>query len=300
MQESSRDLLRSLVRCASRSSALGSTPLSVSGISGALVTLSGAQGIRTLPSFSLEGKTCVEFPSACVDITKAAGEASIKHIAEHVAASQPSEPVPELKAYACDVTQEAQVKETFAQIVRDFGNVDVVATAAGIVDNVEAENYEHPRWRRMLNVNLDGTFLFAREAGKHMLENRLRGSIILIGSMSGQICVRPQKQAAYNASKGAVAMLAKSLATDHPYFRRWGPSGIRVNCLSPGYMETDLIRELLTKQGKELVNSWIRDIPLGRMAHPSEMQGAAVWIASDASSYLNGSDIIIDGGYTAY
>lgn len=94
------------------------------------------------------------------------------------------------------------MKETFAQIVRDFGNVDVVATAAGIVDNVEAENYEHPRWRRMLNVNLDGTFLFAREAGKHMLENRLRGSIILIGSMSGQICVRPQKQAAYNAVGG--------------------------------------------------------------------------------------------------
>ncbi|KAL2008962.1 hypothetical protein VTN00DRAFT_7156 [Thermoascus crustaceus] len=296
-------LRQSLVRCASRSSPLGR----------ALVIPTSARGIRTLPSFSLDGKTCVVTGAArglgkeiltgfalsgarcaCVDLTKAAAEASIKHIAEHVAATQPSEPVPELKAYACDVTQEAEVKDTFSQIILDFGNVDVVATAAGIVDNVEAENYEYPRWRKMLDVNLDGTWLFAREAGKHMLEKQTRGSIILIGSMSASICVRPQKQAAYNASKGAVAILAKSLATE------WGPSGIRVNCLSPGYMETDLIRELLAKEGKELVHSWVRDIPLGRMAHPSEMQGVAVWMASDASSYLNGSDIIIDGGYTAY
>ncbi|KAL1988621.1 hypothetical protein VTN96DRAFT_8321 [Rasamsonia emersonii] len=89
-------------------------------------------------------------------------------------------------------------------------------------------------------------------------------------------------------------MLAKSLATE------WGPHGIRVNTLSPGYMKTDLIRELLEKQGRDLEQSWVKDIPLGRMAHPSELQGTVVWMASDASSYLNGSDIIVDGGYTAY
>jgi sorbose reductase len=104
----------------------------------------------------------------------------------------------------------------------------------------------------MLDINLDGTWLFAREAGKHMLSQQIRGSIILIASMSATICVRPQKQAAYNASKGAVHMLAKSLATE------WGPHGIRVNSLSPGYMHTDLIKNLLEKEGKDLVNNWVK------------------------------------------
>jgi NAD(P)-dependent dehydrogenase (short-subunit alcohol dehydrogenase family) len=133
---------------------------------------------------------------------------------------------------------------------------------------------------------LDGSFLFAREAGKHMLAHNIRGSIILIASMSATICVRPQKQAAYNASKGAVQMLAKSLATE------WGPRGIRVNSLSPGYMKTDLIKGLLEKEGQELVQNWVKDIPAGRMAEPQELQGTIVWMASDASSYLNGSDVV--------
>lgn len=107
--------------------------------------------------------------------------------------------MPDLRPYACDVTHESAVKATFAQIVQDFGQVDVLVTAAGIVDNVEAENYEYERWRKMLDVNLHGTWLWAREAGRHMLERKIKGSIILVASMSGRICVRPQKQAAYNA-----------------------------------------------------------------------------------------------------
>jgi NAD(P)-dependent dehydrogenase (short-subunit alcohol dehydrogenase family) len=118
-----------------------------------------------------------------------------------------------------------------------------------------------------------GSWLFAREAGKHMLEHNIRGSIILIASMSATICVRPQKQAAYNTSKGAVQMLAKSLATE------WGPQGIRVNSLSPGYMRTDLIKGLLAKEG-DLVKNWEKDIPMGRMAEPSELRGTIVWMAS--------------------
>jgi NAD(P)-dependent dehydrogenase (short-subunit alcohol dehydrogenase family) len=119
-----------------------------------------------------------------------------------------------------------------------------------------------------------GSWLFAREAGKHMLEHNIRGSIVLIASMSATICVRPQKQAAYNTSKGAIQMLAKSLATE------WGPRGIRVNSLSPGYMRTDLIKGLLENEGKELVESWNKDIPMGRMAEPHELRGTIVWMAS--------------------
>lgn len=110
----------------------------------------------------------------------------------------------------------------------DFGKVDVLVTAAGIAHILPAEAHDFPRWRRTMDVNLDGSFLFAREAGRHMLAKKIKGSIILIASMSASICVRPQKQAAYNASKGGVQMLAKSLATE------WAPRGIRVNSLSPG------------------------------------------------------------------
>ncbi|CAM1505793.1 Fc.00g114300.m01.CDS01 [Cosmosporella sp. VM-42] len=266
---------------------------------------------RTLPLFSLENKTCVvtgsarglgkEFLTAfalsgargaCVDLSQKDGDASISSITSQVEAAYPNEPVPDLRAYQCDVTVESQVRSTWAQIVKDFGQVDVLVTAAGIVDNVEAENYEYNRWRKMMDINVDGSWLFAREAGKHMLENSIRGSIVLIASMSGKICVRPQKQAAYNASKGAIKILAKSLATE------WAPRGIRVNSLSPGYVKTDLIDGLLEHEGRELVKDWNKDIPFGRMANPDELNGTIVWMASNASSYLTGSDVIADGGYT--
>jgi sorbose reductase len=188
--------------------------------------------------------------SACVDLTLSASKESIAHIAEQI--SKTTDAGCDLRPYACNATIESDVKQTWDKIVEDFGKVDVLVTAAGIVDNVEAENYDYPRWRKMLDINLDGTWLFAREAGKHMLAQQIKGSIVLIASMSATICVRPQKQAAYNASKGAVQMLAKSLATE------WGPHGIRVNSLSPGYMHTDLIKNLLKKEGKDLFDNWIK------------------------------------------
>jgi NAD(P)-dependent dehydrogenase (short-subunit alcohol dehydrogenase family) len=180
-------------------------------------------GKEFLTAFALSGAK-----AACVDLTQKASDDSIALIKDHVTKLQPDLPPPELRAYECNTTIESDVKSTFDQIVADFGQVDVLVTAAGIVDNVAAEDYDFARWRRMMDINLDGSFLFAREAGRHMLANKIKGSIILIASMSATICVRPQKQAAYNASKGGVQMLSKSLATE------WAPHGIRVNSLSPG------------------------------------------------------------------
>ena len=141
---------------------------------------------------------------------------------------QPDLPAPDVRGYECYAAIESDVKTTFDQIVADFGKVDVLVTAAGIAHIIAAEDHDFPRWRRTMDVNLDGSFLFACEAGRHILANKIKGSIILIASMSASICVRPQKQAAYNASKGGVQMLAKSLATE------WAPQGIRVSSLSPG------------------------------------------------------------------
>ncbi|KAM3071754.1 hypothetical protein ACMFMG_009620 [Clarireedia jacksonii] len=270
------------------------------------------RNLMTLPSFSLEGKTCVVTGAgrgigkecltafalsgargACVDLSVPAGERSINHIISHIQTTNPSY-APDLRSYACDVVSEQQVQETWAKIIKDFGHVDVVVTAAGIVANYEAENYPLDRWKHMMDVNLNGTFLFAREAGKYWIEQKAKGSLILISSMSAHICVRPQKQAAYNASKGAVSMMGKSLATE------WGPYGIRVNNLCPGYMKTDLIIDLLAKEGKHIEENWVKDIPMGRLGHPSELQGTVVYMASDASSYLNGCDLVVDGGYCCY
>ncbi|ETN45528.1 uncharacterized protein HMPREF1541_09360 [Cyphellophora europaea CBS 101466] len=263
--------------------------------------------VRTLPSFSLEGKVAVvtgagrglghEFLTgfalsgargACIDLTQQTSDASIATIRDKVKQAQPDLPVPTLQGYACDATIESNVKATVDQILADFGQIDVLVTAAGMVDNVEAENYDYARWRRMLDINLDGTFMTAREVGKHMIARGVRGcSIILVASMTATACPKPQKQAAYNASKGAVVMLAKSLATE------WAPHGIRVNSLSPGYTRTPLIRGLLESDGRrDLVDSWNADIPIGRIAEPHEMMGPAVWMASDASSYLTGSDVV--------
>jgi NAD(P)-dependent dehydrogenase (short-subunit alcohol dehydrogenase family) len=176
--------------------------------------------LMTLPSLSLEGKTCVVTGAArgigkelltafalsgargaCVDLSLQGGHDSINHISQHVS-KQPSTPssyAPDLRAYACDVTSEKQVQDTWGSIVQDFGTVDVVVTAAGIVENFEGENYPFDRWKKMMDVNLNGSFLFAREAGKYWIEQKMNGSLILVSSMSSKICVRPQKQAAYNA-----------------------------------------------------------------------------------------------------
>ncbi|CRG91285.1 Serine-rich adhesin for platelets [Talaromyces islandicus] len=247
-------------------------------------------GKEFLTAFALSGAK-----GACIDLSLPSATSSIDHITKHIQTEHPQVSTPTLKPYACDVTSESQVERTISSIVSDFGQIDVLVTAAGIVDNVPAEEYSYERWRKMLDINLDGTFLCAREVGKHMMEKKIKGgSIILVGSICGSVCVKPQKQSAYNASKGAVIMLAKSLATE------WAPHSICVNSLSPGYMRTDLILDLLDKEGSELVDSWVEETPMRRIAHPSELRGTVVWIASEASSFLTGSDVIVDGGYTAY
>lgn len=140
-----------------------------------------------------------------MDLSLQAGQSSIKHITEHIStqSSTPSSYNPDLRAYACDVTSEEQVQETWKSALKDFGKVDIVVTAAGIVENFEAENYEYDRWKKMFDINVNGSFLFAKAAGKYWIDNQIKGNLILVSSMSSMICVRPQKQAAYNAVRSS-------------------------------------------------------------------------------------------------
>jgi NAD(P)-dependent dehydrogenase (short-subunit alcohol dehydrogenase family) len=121
------------------------------------------------------------------------------------------------------------------------------------------------------------------------------GKIISTASMSGSIVNTPQNQAAYNASKAGVIHLTRSLAAE------WATRGIRVNCISPGYTHTQLVDDLVkTPEGQRMVPEWLRLTPMGRMAEVSDLQGAVVYLASAASDYVTGHDLVVDGGYALW
>jgi NAD(P)-dependent dehydrogenase (short-subunit alcohol dehydrogenase family) len=142
-----------------------------------------------------------------------------------------------------------------------------------------------------MDVNLIGAFILNQAVARIMIQNGSGGSIINIASMSGSIVNYPQPQCAYNASKAGVIMLTKCLAAE------WAQHNIRVNTISPGYMDTALNRVPALDAQKKI---WIDQTPQKRLGAVSDLNGLAVFLASDASSYMTGSDNIIDGGYTVW
>ncbi len=184
-----------------------------------------------------------------------------------------------------DVTCPEQVENMCSEMVKEMGKIDVAFCNAGISINVPAEEMSYEQWKKVVDINLTGVFLTATAAGRHMIHQG-NGSIINTASMSGHIVNIPQPQAAYNTSKAGVIMLTKSLAVE------WADKNVRVNSISPGYIMTDLIK------GNELIPKWTELSPLKRMGYPEELQGIALYLASDASTFTNGSDFVIDGAYT--
>ncbi|TXT13566.1 hypothetical protein VHUM_00933 [Vanrija humicola] len=188
----------------------------------------------------------------------------------------------------CNVADEWSVQAAFAEIKERFGRVDALVTAAGIVENFPAHDYPTEKIRRLLDINVMGTWFCALEAAKLMPNG---GSITLIGSMSGSIVNTPQPQTPYNFSKAAVRHMARSLAVE------WATQNIRVNCISPGYMLTNLTKVILDND-PVLRDQWLSKIPVGRMGDPSDLAGAVAYLASDASKYTTGAELTVDGGYT--
>lgn len=191
-----------------------------------------------------------------------------------------------------DVTDPAAVDAAFAKVAADRGHLDVVVNNAGIARNVAAEDESDDGWRQVLGLNLDAVFWCSRAAGRVMLAQG-SGSIVNMASMSALIVNRPQPQVAYNVSKAGVVMLTKSLAAE------WAPRGVRVNCISPGYVATPLLRQV-EERNPDWLDRWRADTPLGRLAEPADIGGAAVYLASDASAYVTGSNLVVDGGFTAW
>ncbi|MHC5797126.1 SDR family oxidoreductase [Lacisediminihabitans sp. FW035] len=191
-----------------------------------------------------------------------------------------------------DVTDQDATDAAFDQVADQLGVPQVLLTAAGIEINGDSIDVTADHWRKVIDVNLTGTFFAAQAFGRGLLANELTGSAVLIASMSGLIVNVPQWAASYNSSKAAVAHLAKSLAVE------WAAAGIRVNSMSPGYVLTDLTQQIINRE-PELLEDWISRIPLGRMAMPSDLTGLVSFLFSDSSGYLTGQQIVIDGGYTS-
>lgn len=188
---------------------------------------------------------------------------------------------------AADVSDEAAVDAALSEVLRRSGSVDVVFNNAGICIHKPTAEATLEEWKHVLDVNLNGTYIVSRAAGKLMIENGIHGSIINNASMSGTVVNVPQWQCSYNASKAAVLHLTRSLAVE------WADYGIRVNSISPGYTAT----AMSVDTPEELKNAWLPLIPMRRMGKPEELVGAVLYLAGGASSYTTGADLIVDGGY---
>ena len=191
-------------------------------------------------------------------------------------------------AIYADVTKEEDVAKMGEEIKKKFGSLDIALNNAGIVCQVPAIDMSYADWKRVIDVDLSSVFLTAREAARMMVPAK-KGSIINTASMSASIVNYPQPQCSYNAAKAGVVQLTKSLAVE------WGPHGVRVNCISPGYIRT----ELTAGVRKDWQDQWVKlSVVSGRLGIPEELASLVVYLASDSSSYMTGSDIIIDGGFS--
>lgn len=194
-------------------------------------------------------------------------------------------------AIQADITNEEQVNSAIKTIANKLGTLDIAFCNAGTFQNIPAEEMTLEEFKRVIDVNLTGAFISARAAGKAMIPNK-RGSIILTASMSGHIVNIPQCQCAYNSSKAGVIQLSKSLAIE------WAKHGIRVNSISPGYIYTWSDDPIPPEElGKTNFEQWT---PIKRFGQANELQGLVVYLAGDTSSFVTGSDFLIDGGYTAF
>jgi len=198
-----------------------------------------------------------------------------------------------LRYLDADVTDQERMFDILEKIGDRYGRVDVCVAAAGILQGYHCLEYPAEEFRKVMDVNTNGVFFTAQAAGRQMARFNIPGSIILIASMSGSITNRDHDWAAYNVSKSAVLQMARSMACS------LGPQAIRVNSLSPGHIYTKMTAALLDKQ-PELGTKWSNLNPLGRLGQVHEVRGVIAWLASDASTFCTGSDIMVTGGHHSW
>jgi NAD(P)-dependent dehydrogenase (short-subunit alcohol dehydrogenase family) len=248
--------------------------------------------------FKLQGKTAL-VTGASSGIGKHVALAYAQAGAAVAIAARHEEPLQEVAAeivagggtaipITCDVTQPEPVAVMLKKVDDELGGIDIAVCNAGIINFTGLLDMGLEEFQNMQNTNVNGVFLTAQAAAKAMVAQQRAGSIITTASMSGHIINTPQPVGHYCASKAAVIHLTKAMAVE------FAPH-IRVNSVSPGYIITELVEPYA-----EYFPVWEPKIPLGRLGRPEELTGLYLYLASAASSYMTGSDIVIDGGYTCW
>jgi len=274
-------------------------------------TTAPSKNPRVLPSFSLQDKVCLvtgavrglgnEFcrsfiQSGCtqlalVDLKENEAQEAANELVQSACVNSDLKPEDfNIIGLGCDVSSELSVQKAFETVMDTYGRIDSVVASAGIVENYSAFDYPFDRIKRLYDINVHGAFFTAREAARNMIPQG-GGSIVLVASISSTVVNVPQPQTPYNGSKAAVRQMAASLAVE------WAKKGVRVNALSPGYVLTKLTKTILAHD-PELKKTWESLTPMGRMAEPEELAGAIVFLASDASRFMTGAELRVDGGYS--
>ncbi len=192
-------------------------------------------------------------------------------------------------ALGCDVKNQAEIQQVVDATMAQFGRIDILINNAGTSWGAPVEEMRLEHWNKVIETNLTGTFLFSQAVGKIMVSQR-RGKIINIASVAGLGGAPPEFQAiGYHASKGGVIIFTKDLAC------KWGIHNIQVNSIAPGWFPTNMSQVLLERNK----DTFLRSIPLRRFGGENDLKGAAVFLASDASDYVTGHVLVVDGGQSA-
>jgi gluconate 5-dehydrogenase len=194
-------------------------------------------------------------------------------------------------AWQCDVTQPDQVQAVVSQTLKTFGRIDILVANVGIGDRSPAEEMALEQWNRVIEVNLQGAWLFNHEVGKHMIERGQGGRIINMASIAGLVGVETGN-ANYAASKGGLIALTRCLAVE------WAKYKILVNAIAPSHVRTALIEKLIAEK-PETQTYFLNNIPLKRLGEVADVVGPAIFLASEASAFVTGHVLVVDGGHTA-
>ena len=198
----------------------------------------------------------------------------------------------EVDAVVLDITDSRAVAEAARTANEQYGAVDILIANAGIAwPDTGGEEMADEVWLKVLDVDLNGAYWSCREFAKPMLA-RGHGSIVTLGSMSGLISNKPQRQVHYNSAKAAVHHMTRSLAAE------WAERGVRVNCVAPTYVDTIMSRGGFSEAS--LMPVWMDMTPMKRVARPDEIASPILFLASDASSAMTGSVVVVDCGYTSW
>jgi NAD(P)-dependent dehydrogenase (short-subunit alcohol dehydrogenase family) len=246
--------------------------------------------------FRLDGKRALVtggaggIGAACVDALLQAGAeiVIVDYSADNLEAAKARLEGQKVAYEQVDITKPKAVNELAARL----GPIDILVNGAGIGRQTAGEDISEAEWNDVMNINTNAVFWCSQAFGRGMLE-RGHGSIVNLGSMAGEIVVRPQKNVHYNASKAAVHHITKSMAAE------WAARGVRVNVVAPGFIETPM-NAFALKNDVETTRTWLGNIPMGRVGQPDEIASIVLFLASSASSLMTGAIVIADGGYTVW